>query len=141
VKAGGIEWLQVNRTLADVRHRGISKVFSAIGEILASLGWEVFFEAAGERLARLLRPVTRPIWHAFVGARWPWPLVIVLPLGVATMLQGYSHLSSPTRADAALAMFFGGALMSLLSLILWSESRRESRITRESGPRSRVMRS
>lgn len=116
-------------------------MFSAIGELLTSLGWEVFFEAAGERLARLLRPVTRPVWHAFVVARWPLPLIIVLPLGMATMLQGYSLLSSPSRADAGLAMFFGGALVSLLSLILWSESRRESRITRESDSRSRAMRS
>jgi len=105
-------------------------VLSAISEIFASLGWEVFFEAVGQRIVRLLRPVTRPIRHAFVVARWPWPLLIVLPLGVAGMLKAYTLLSSPARADAGLAMFFGSAGVSLLTLILWSETRRERQITR-----------
>jgi hypothetical protein len=118
------------RTLADVRHRGPSTVLSAIGEIFASLGGEVFFEAVGQRIVRLLRPVTRPIWRAFVVARWPWPLLIVLPLGVASMLKAYALLSSPVLADAGLAMFFGSASVSLLTLILWSETRRERRSTR-----------
>jgi hypothetical protein len=105
-------------------------VLSAIGEIFASLGGEVFFEAVGQRIVRLLRPVTRPIWRAFVVARWPWPLLIVLPLGVASMLKAYALLSSPVLADAGLAMFFGSDSVSLLTLILWSETRRERRSTR-----------
>jgi hypothetical protein len=105
-------------------------MLSAIGEIFASLDWEVFFEAVGQRILRLLRPVTRPIWRAFVAARWPWPLLVVLPLGVASMLKAYTLLSSPAGADAGLALFFGSAGVSLLTLILWSETRRERRITR-----------
>jgi hypothetical protein len=110
-------------------------VLAAIGAILAWLGWEVLHEAAAGRIANLLRPVTRPIWHAFVVARWPWPLLIALPLGVAGMLEGYSLLSSATwRADAGLELFFGGAGLSLLTLIVWSESRRNAAMTR--GPAS-----
>jgi hypothetical protein len=74
----------------------------------------------------------RPIRRGFVVARWPWPLLTVLPLGIAGMLKAYVLLSSPARADAGLAIFFGSAGVSLLTLILWSETRRERRITRRS---------
>jgi hypothetical protein len=108
----------------------MSSVLSAIKAIFAWLGAEVFYEVCAERIGRVLRPMMRPIRHAFVVARWPWPLLIVLPLGVASMLEAYSLLSSPTRASAALAMFFAGAGVSILTLVLWMETRGEAKSTR-----------
>ena len=113
-----------------------SVVLPSIGALFAWLGWEILHEAVGERIVELLRPVLRPIWRAFVLARWPWPLLIVLPLGVAGVFEGYSLLSSPTRGGAGLALFFGGAGVSILTLIVWSETRREAAITRASASRS-----
>jgi hypothetical protein len=102
----------------------------AIEAILTWLGCEVLYEVLGERIFNLLRPVTRPIWRAFVVARWPWPLVIALPLGVTSVYNGYSLLSSPAHADAGFALFFGGDGVCILTLILWSETRREAALTR-----------
>jgi hypothetical protein len=105
-------------------------VLPGIGAIFAWIGWEILYEAAAERIGGLLRPVTRPIRRAFVVGRWRWPLVIALPLGVASALEGYSLLSFPTRAEAGLMLFFGGAGVSLLTLILWRETRQDAALIR-----------
>ena len=109
-------------------------VFPVLAAILAWFGWQLFHEAAAELVGRLLRPIARPIWRAFLVARWRVPLLLAaMPLGIVGVIQGYSLLSSSSeRADAGLALFFGGAGLFLLALILWTETKREAAITRTS---------
>lgn len=101
-------------------------MIAIITTIVVWLGLEIFGEAVVEASRVLLRPVTRPIWRAFVMARWPWPLLLGLPLGVAGLVEGYSLLSSPNWGGTGLSLFFVGAGAFLCTLILWYESRREA---------------
>jgi hypothetical protein len=107
-------------------------VFSALAAIVAWFGWHLFHEAVAEVVGRLLRPIAQPIWRAFVAARWRLPILLAaMPLGVVGVIEGFSLLSSSTKhADAGLALFFGGAGLFLLALILWHETKREAEIIR-----------
>lgn len=107
-------------------------MIATIAAILVWLGLEIFGEAAVEATRVVLRPVTRPTCRAFVMARWPWPLLLGLPLGVAGVVEGFSLLSYPNWSDTGLLLFFGGAGVFLCTLILWYETRGEAAMPPES---------
>jgi hypothetical protein len=113
-------------------------VLSAIGAVVAWIGWHIFHEAAAELVGRLLRPIAQPIWRAFLAARWRVPLLYAaMPLGIAGLIKGCALLSnSPERADVGLALFFGGAGLFILALILRSETKREAPLICETATRS-----
>ena len=91
-----------------------------IGEIVADL----FVHAA----AIATSPIRRPIWNAFMRARWPWPAALVAAFGIACSFAGTQLLQRPNASTWAqsvgLYLFLGGALVVLAAPALWLEARK-----------------
>ena len=105
-----------------------------LGWLLGALGWlllvilrELLGALVGETACAVSAPVRRPIWRAFVQARWPWPPLLVAGLGTAGSAGGlwaFKHHEQGWLATAGLALFLGGAFVALIAPLVWRDARR-----------------
>lgn len=102
--------------------------------LLGALGWllvvilrELAGELLGEAAYAVTAPVRRPVWRAFVNARWPWPLLVVSGLGAAGSAGGlwlFKHYEDGWRAGAGVTLFLAGAFVALIAPFVWRDARR-----------------
>jgi cyanate permease len=62
-----------------------------------------------------------------VRARWPWPLLLMLIIGITAAVTGVRLMSAADwRGAIGLLLFFGGVGLSLFAPLLWRDAKRES---------------
>ena len=92
----------------------------------AWLAWHLLGELITEVLRYASGPLRRPIWRAMTNARWPWPLLAMLGLGIGTLAGSLALL---TRSDWLAAVgiigFFIGAGLTLSAPLVWRDAQRE----------------
>jgi len=102
-------------------------VLAGIVAVVAWLAWALLGEVIGEMFGYVLRPVTRPVWRAMVSARSPWPLIVMLVIGVSTTLIALPLLSyDDWRGGTGFLLFVGGAGLALSAPFLWRDARRQA---------------
>ena len=89
--------------------------------VIAEVAAEFFFDVA-------TTPIRRPIWTAFIRARWPWPAALMVSFGVACSVAGAQLSQRPNAPKWAelvgVYLFIGGALVVLAAPALWFEARK-----------------
>ena len=99
---------------------------AALGSLLLWLLWELLSALFGEAAWTATEPVRRPVWRAFVRARWPWPLLLVAGVGGVASVGGlwaFKHSAEGWRAGAGLTLFLGGAFVALTAPFVWRDAR------------------
>ena len=104
----------------------------AIVSAAAVVGWivrEFLGHLLGQLIGELLSPLVRPLWspvdRALRHASWPWPLYLLLTLGTAAAGTGlWLGMEGGSRwaAVIGIGMFFGGAVLTLMSPFLWRDA-------------------
>jgi hypothetical protein len=102
-------------------------VLGAVGAVALWLAWELLGSAVAEVLDVLLRPITRPIWRRIVHARTPWPLALMLSIGVTAVVGSLSLMprDKPWGAIGFL-LFFAGSTLTLMAPLIWRDARVEA---------------
>lgn len=104
--------------------------------LLWALG-EAVTELLGDSASGGVAPAWRPVWRAFLRARWPWPAVVMAALGVAGVIAGFrlhGRYDADWRGVAGLALFFVGGVVAAVAPFLWRDARRAR--ARDAAPRS-----
>jgi hypothetical protein len=105
----------------------LQTVLGALGAIALWLAWELIGSIVGDTLGVILRPITRPLWRAAVCARSPWPLALMLSIGVAAVLGSFVLMPRDKPWGAiGLVLFFSGTTLTLMAPLLWRDARAEA---------------
>ena len=106
----------------------IKWLLGAIGAFFVWLAWELVGAAIGEIAWAVTAPVRRPIWRAFVQARWPWPLLVMLFGGSSVSIAGLglAHMyETRWQAGVGVGLFLVGAFFAVGGGYLWRDAQRE----------------
>src|SRR5262245_2037652 len=96
-----------------------------LGACLAWLLRELLSHIIGEALWTATGLARRPIWAAFVRARFAWPLWLMLGIGLAAVLLSLRLLQSDGWTGLlGFSLFIGGTGLALLAPLIWRDARR-----------------
>jgi hypothetical protein len=103
-------------------------VIAAVLGVSAWLLWIVLEELTGTVISAVTAPVRRPIRDTFIRARRPWPLLLLLGVGLAaaatgvwTMARGEPHWVGPV----GFLLFLTGSGIVISAPLLWRDARRQ----------------
>ena len=102
-------------------------LLGALGWLLLTILRELLGELFGEAAHAVTEPIRRPVWRAFVHARWPWPLLLVSGLGAIGSAGGlwlFKHYEHGWRAGAGVTLFLAGAFVALIAPLVLRDARR-----------------
>jgi|SRR5215467_7313822 len=103
-----------------------SWILGGVGLVVSWLLCQMLADLVGEAAREITGPLRRPIWRVFVAASWPWPLLVMLGIGAATVIGALVVLSDLSRErPLGIWLLLGGAAIMLVSPFLWRDSRRE----------------
>jgi peptidoglycan/LPS O-acetylase OafA/YrhL len=110
-------------------------IASALAVALIGFLWEIAGEAMFALGAAISAPVRRPVWALFMRARWPWPAAVLAAFGIAAAGVGAMLLQKPNSSSwengLGVALFLGGAFLTLAGPALWFHER--NRATNSNG--------
>jgi hypothetical protein len=97
-----------------------------LGAAIAWLLCSMVAELLGEGLRTLTAPFWMPLWHLFVMASWPWPLLLVVLVGAAAAAYGmWGLLEARWHEPIGVWLFLGGSAVMLLAPFYWRDARQE----------------
>ena len=103
-----------------------SWILGGAGLIVSWLLCQMVADLVGEAVWEITGPLRRPIWRIFVAASWPWPLLVMLGIGVAAVIAALVVLSDLNRErPLGIWLLLVGAAIMLVSPFLWRDARRE----------------
>ena len=103
-----------------------SRFLGGVGLVVGWLLCQMLADLVGKAVWEITGPLRRPIWRVFVAASWPWPLLVMLGIGAATVIGALVVLSDLSRErPLGIWLLLGGAAIMLVSPFLWRDTRRE----------------
>ena len=83
-------------------------------------------ELLGEAVRAVTAPLWMPLWRIFVAASWPWPLLLVMMVGMAAAVYGtWGLLEVRWEQPVGMWLFLGGSAVVLVAPFYWRDARRE----------------
>ena len=105
-------------------------VAAVLGFLGCMLLWaiaEAVSDLLGDRVSAAVAPAWRRVWRVFIRARWHWPALMVVALGVVALAAGYrlhDRYRPDWRGDAGLVLYFTGGVVTAVAAFLWRDARR-----------------
>jgi hypothetical protein len=105
-------------------------VAAVLGFLGCMLLWaiaEAISELLGDGVSAAVAPTWRRVWRVFIRARWHWPALMLVALGVVALVAGYrlhDRYRPDWRGDAGLLLYFAGGIVAAAAAFLWLDGRR-----------------
>lgn len=101
-------------------------LLAGAGTVASWLLRELVGSLVGAAVWEFTAPLRRPVWRVLVTASSPWPLLLLLGIGAATLSAGLYFLRDVSNDGfVGLWLLLAGVTILLVSPLLWRDARRE----------------